>query len=108
MTFTFTEEEVKRMLNWAGVAEHEDLLEPGDDELIKRMSLAVAKDFSDMTNFEKIMDFLLKTGIQISFRSEVDNSTCFLFKKNGKDTLTISENADYKTAIQHILDYENS
>lgn len=108
MTFTFTEEEVKRMLEWAGVAACEGQLAPGDDELIKRMSLAVAKDFSDMTNFEKIENFLSKLGIQIGVRSEADKLASFVYEKEGKDALTIPVNTDYKTAIQQILDYENS
>ena len=108
MTFTFTKEEVERMLDWAGVAACEGQLATGDDELIKRMTLAVAKDFSDMTNSERIMDFLMKANLPICIHCKGDEPNCYMFEKEGEDALLIPEDTDYVTAIQQILNYENS
>ena len=106
MTFTFTKEEVERMLQWAGVADCEGQLATGDDELIKRMSLAVAKDFSDMTNSERIMDFLTKANLPICIRCEYQKPNCYVFEKEGKDDLLIPEDTEFTNAVHQIMHYE--
>lgn len=107
MTYTFTEDEVKRILQWAYVADNENQLSPVDDELIKRIALAVAKDFSDMTNSERIMDFLMKAKLPICIQCENQKPNCYLFRKEGKEDLLIPEDTDYVEAIQKILNYMN-
>lgn len=106
MTYTFTEEEIRRFYEWSGVYENELGLDAADKQLVKKLGQVLQKPFEDMTNEEKIMQFLLDNNYPIAITSPAnDLNRYWLLRKEGKEQKLIDINTDFKKAVKEIVNY---
>ena len=106
MTYTFTEEEIRRFYEWSGVYENELGLDAADKQLVKKLGQVLQKPFEDMTNKEKTMQFLLDNHYPIAIISPVgDMNRYWRLRKEGKEQKLIEINTDFKKAVKDIVNY---
>lgn len=106
MTYTFTEEEIRRFYQWSGVYECELGLDEADQQLVKKLGQVLQKPFEDMTNEEKIQQFLLDNHYPIAITSPAnDPNSYWLLRAEGKEEKLIDLNADFKKAVKEIVNY---
>lgn len=105
MQYTFTEKELECFLNWSEPAALELGLDDFEKELRNKLCKILYKSFDEMTNSEKIYDFVVKCGYPIA----VDDKFYYL-RKEGKEEKRISYDMNYKEAVKEIVMYfmENS
>lgn len=106
MTYTFTEEEIRRFYEWSGVYEFELGLEEKDKQLVKKLGQVLQKPFEDMTNEEKIQQFSSDNNYPIAIISPAgDMNSYWLLQREGKEDKMIDLNADFKKAVKEIVNY---
>lgn len=106
MTYTFTKEEIERFYQWSGVYEFELGLDEVDKQLVKKLGQVLQKPFEDMTNEEKIQQFLSDNDYPIAITSPAnDLNSYWLLQREGKEEKLIDINADFKKAVKEIVNY---
>lgn len=106
MTYTFTEEEIRRFYDWSGVYDFELGLSEYDKLLVKKLGQVLQKPFEDMTNEEKIQQFMLDNHYPIASTCPAGTTNwCWLLRREGKEDKTIDINTDFKTAVKEIVNY---
>lgn len=106
MTYTFTKEEIERFYQWSGVYDFELGLDEVDKLLVKKLGQVLQKPFEDMTNEEKIQQFLLDNHYQFAITSPAnDLNSYWLLRREGKEEKLIDINADFKKAVKEIVNY---
>lgn len=109
MTYTFTEEEIKRFIDWGGVYDFELSFTVDDRKLFKKLVKATSKSFDEMTNYEKIEKFMIDSGYQLTLRvlaTDIDNNAeYFVLRKEEKEEKLLKTDTDYTTAVKEIVNY---
>lgn len=106
MTYTFTEEEIRRFYDWSGVYDFELGLNEEDKLLVKKLGQVLQKPFEDMTNEEKVQQFLLDNHYPISTTSPAGESNWYWsLRKEGKEEKLIDVKTDFKKAVKEIVNY---
>jgi hypothetical protein len=106
MTYTFTEEEIRRFYDWAGVYDFELGLNDADKLLVKKLGQVLQKPFEDMTNEEKVQQFLQDNDYPMATTSPAGETNWYwLLQKEGKEDKLIDTNTDFITAIKEIVNY---
>lgn len=100
MLYTFTEKELECFINWAWPAECEIGLNEFEVQLRDKLRKILNKTFDEMTNSEKIHDFMWKCGYRVCCNGED-----FILYKEGKEEKRISYDMDYKEAVKEIVMY---
>lgn len=100
MQYTFNEDEIKLMLEWASVFANEIRLSDDDKELINKMNKITSKSFDEMTNEEKVWDFLCKCD----YSRGSDGHNHILYKE-GKEEKRIPYDMPYNEAVKEIVHY---
>lgn len=104
MLYTFTEEELECFLSWAWPAECEIGLSEFEVKLRDKLSKILNKTFDEMSNSEKIRDFLIKCDYPCVTSCNSSGMYHLLYKK-GKEDKLIPYEMDYKEAIKEIVNY---
>jgi len=100
MTYTFDEKEIQCFLDWAWPAACEIGLSEFEVKLRDKLRKILWKSFDEMSNSEKIEDFLIKCDY--SFSSDGES---YYLRKEGKEEKLISYEMNYKEAIKEIVNY---
>lgn len=106
MTYTFTEEEIRRFADWAGVYEFELGLNDYDKLLVKKLEQVLKKPFEDMTNEERVNQFLIDSHYPIATTCPAGTTNWYwLLRKEGKEEKLIDVNTEFTKAVKEIVNY---
>ncbi|MCQ2088383.1 MAG: hypothetical protein MJZ37_10040 [Bacilli bacterium] len=101
MLYTFTEKELKCFLDWAWPAECEIGLTEFEVELRDKLRKILWKTFDEMSNSEKIDNFLMT----YDYHSFSSDGEYYYLRKDGKEEKLIPYEMDYKDAMKEIVKY---
>ena len=106
MTYTFTEEEIRRFYEWSGVYEFELGLTEADKLLVKKLGQVLQKPFEDMTNEEKVNQFLIDNHYPIATTCPAGETNWYwLLRKEGKEEKLIDVKTDFAKVVKEIVNY---
>lgn len=108
MTYTFTEDEIKMFLNWAMYAEGERAngLDPEETALVKKLDKIIKPTFDEMSNEEKISQFITDSGYPWTWTCPSDDTrTYFILEREGKEEKLVPTDLEYKKAVKEIVNY---
>lgn len=107
MQYTFSQEELEIIREWASIANIETGVNDEAERLLKRIDCALAKPYDEMTVQERFEQFLLQNGFPLCHAWPArSNHMFYKFERSGKENLMIkADGMDFIAAINQVLDF---